>query len=146
VLYIILKKRFKVDYFDPVLLFLTSSIIIFFTTAIRLVVYPKVFSIWTFIIYFSCFNLYILGSIHGLNKKRSIKVKCSSQKVFISLLSTLSCIYSLIVIKEVILGGNISSGLSLSELRGDFIDEVEQVGTIDIFSVIKGLSKSFATA
>lgn len=143
-LYIVLRFRYKKDFFDNIMLFLTSNIIIYFVTSIQIVIYPTILTLQTFLYYFISTNLFIIGYLAAsifIKEKNNSKIR--NFEFFNLILSLNAIVYVSIAFYQIMTEG-FSFDTSLSELRNEFLGEVNQVKSLGLINIIKGLSRSFA--
>lgn len=140
---IIAIKKLKLDFFDPLILFLTSSLVISIITALQFVTYEVVFTTRSFMFFFCCINAFVIGSLvsYKINKKGAHLTWRSP--FLINLFSFLSVIYVILSVRDILLKG-LSFNMSLYELRVIFFDEIDEAKELGFIAILKGTSKSIA--
>jgi hypothetical protein len=135
--------KLKLDFFDPLVLFLISSLAISVITAVQLVKYEVVFTFSSFVFFFCCINAFVIGSLVNCRIKRKTDKLYWRSSLLINLFSILSLIFIALSIRDIILKG-LSFNLSLNELRSIFFDDIDEAKELGFIAVVKGASKSIA--
>jgi hypothetical protein len=140
-----LRRLCKITLFNPISLFLFSTVLITFFTSLQIVIYDYVFTTYSFILYFLALNLYILGSLLKLNFRivGNFKLYELSNKSYLSLFMIPAIVYSILVIVETF-SLNIANLDSLQSLRNAFLDEISEEKSLGILDILKGVTKSLS--